>query len=277
MTIDGTDPVLTSVRYSRTNLGTSRIDVYEGSAVGLNTILQTIATWQQWDWDDSDAPRYRLTVRTPEPGSGDAVGTSPASAAYEWSWELVGSEVNVDIKQHPRTLWASDTPSGQEVLKIIVNAADDPDNTLSSTPEGPATNLPTDKFNVLMTLYDLLVKGQNSFQWPGYSIRISLVVGPNFTGGTSDDGECQVWSAGGILGYYSNYPPTQRIATRMQNLQAYNPYSLFNVPASDIAGYTWGWLAGPTTESELPDKRVRVQREFKLDHWNTAYTYTIFR
>lgn len=271
MSTYGTDPVLVSTRYSRTNTGTSRIEVWEGTSDGLNTVLSSLASWQQWDWDDSEQPKYRLTVRTPEPGD-SGVGGSQASVAYDWSWELVGSEVSMDIRQHPRTLWLADDDAGKELLKRVVAASSDPDE-VPFIPDG----LDSDKTQSFRNLYDLLVKGQNSFAWPSYTLRITLTVSPTFTGGTSDDGDCRVWSSAGIINYYAGYPPTDRIRTRMNNLQAANPYLLFGLEVPAAAGYLWGWLAGPTTETELPDKRNRLQREFKLDFWNTGYIYVPYQ
>lgn len=284
MSAFGTDPVLVNSRLTRTNLGTSRIDVYEGTAAGIESLLSSVASWQQWDWDDTEAPKYRLTVRTPEPsGTGSAPGTNPAAAAYDWSWELVGTEQQVSMYMHPLTLWfaqsatgiasptEADMTVGELEIQNIKRAIQDPN------PDEPFVSILAPPFDAWSTaLFRDMVKGHTDFLWPNYVLRISLVVGPSFTQAINEDGTCRVWSAAGILNYYSGYPPTDRIRARMIELQNNSPATLFDVTGGDAEGYTWGWLAGPTTETELPDKRVRITREFKLELWNTSFTYRVY-
>lgn len=269
MSTYGTDPVLVTTRVSRTDRGTARIEVWAGSSAGIDTVLSGLSPIQHWDWDDSDAPLYRLTVRTPEPGDSGA-GGSAAATTHEYGWDLNGSDLQRDLYEHPRTLWAASQPSGESDLKAIKAAIQDPQADTS-----PAITTPGDQGFALELLYKLLLRGTTNFLWPHYELRFNAVVSPSFSAGITDDGALRIFSAAQIISEYSNFPMPARIEARIQALQSANPNDAFGVPVSDTEGYTWGWMKKTSSENQTPDKRVRYSTSWDLELWNTSFLYRI--
>jgi hypothetical protein len=261
----GTDPSLISSRTSKTSSGTSTIKVYDGSLSGVNTVIAGLSSWDQWDRDDSNAPLYRLTVRQPLDANG--------AESLEWGWEVAATEERRDMREHPvitdlvRDMDALSTKLGTNSLLDVIKSAEDRTQLLIIPGLGELPPAAAVKFG---QLYDALLRGQTHFAWPHYTLRFNATVGASFNGAINDDGALRVYSASDIISQFNNFPMYARTQARVVALQAFDPSTLF-APAgvTGLAGYTWGWLKKPMSETQLKDFKIQLSTEWDLDLWET--------
>jgi len=207
-----------------------------------------------------------LTVRSPETLTGDA--------SLQWTWEIAATEIQRDIKEHPVILAAANDDAGETALRDVLKAIKDDEKLIFVPGMGAQTPAQTVIFE---RLYKVMLKGQLYFLWPHYVLRFTATVGPAFTGSIADEGAFRIYTASQIISEFSAFPMYARTQARLLTLQDATPsviYSAAGVP--NVAGYTWGWLKKPMSETQMRDFKIQLCTEWELELWETQLpTYTL--
>jgi hypothetical protein len=256
MSVVGTDPVLVSTYTGRARGGYVTVRRWEGSADGVNTVIAGLERWEDYDIDPRDDPRFVLTVRTPD--------TVDGSDEVQYNWEIVGEDNTKDLWEHPALVAATQTEDGIEQMELVKQAIDDKSGRPALSGTGDT---------VFDMAYDLLSHGATSWRWPTYRLRFSGVVACNWNGGVIDDGANRIYTASDIASEFSLFPMFDRTAARVAALQAAEPHNVFGSDPVYDAGFTWGWLKSPTTETESGRWKIRLETEWVLDWWHSGLLY----
>lgn len=257
----GTLLALRSERPERTANGVFFVQEYEGSEALVKAVAYAQPRGVLWSTDDSRAPLWRLVIRTPDWLTGDL--------SEEWTWEIIGEEAQQDIFNHPRSLFIASTDEGKEEIRLIKQAIEDKEDYQPTN----VIQAPSPPYNSV-ELYNLALKGQDSWADARYTLRLTRTVGFNYSRDISDDGAFKLYTAAQIVGETSDFPMPNRTLARVQALEATYPiYTRFGLPA-DTDLYMWSWLKGPTSEIQIAGFKIRLTTEWRLAQWS-KFNYVV--
>ena len=117
-------------------------------------------------------------------------------------------------------------------------------------------------FTYLSNVYNLLLKGSESYPFSQYVLRHETEVGNGYSSNVADFNVDCVYTVGQLLSELTNssswiYPLPPRFQYFVQYLAA---------PATQ-PGYLWGWLKRSGTNATAANNRDKICTEYWLDQW----------
>lgn len=214
----------------------------------------------QYTIDNSGTPNYSLTAYLPDSESGDA--------SVSFRWDFPAEKIQRDIYEHPRSLLVD--PRDIQTLKAWFK---DPIENAD-----PAFYVDEDPYGYRLGLYQYLQRGHDSYEWYSYRLIYTRNVGSRYSVETADIGVLQIWTIDQIIqeATTNGHPIPDRYIFKARAI----PEQLALAPAEGagaalVNNYKWGWLKGPTSETEMTNGRIEMTTEWILDLWST-YPYPVF-
>ena len=236
-----------------------RVDVriYEGSERALYGIVATLSSDQGWSVDDDQAPKYRLTIETPD----DDEKTGQTSSEVTTSWKLLGNDIQLTLYEHPKAR-ALDENVIQLIKTYVEQLKSSSDPAAEFTSQRAVVTAAAAAFGVSETnaglLFDLMVKESDSYIRSQYVLRKTQTVS----------------SRSQIAVSFTNVEKVHTTAqvTSAETIPETLLFSISGIPAPDAEdNYLFGWLKKTPTVSQT-GLHFQITQEYWLEQWST-FTY----
>lgn len=249
--------------------GSTVVETIEGTADAIAAFIPTLTNPEaSWVLDDSQAPRWRLIVTTPQ------------NDEVSWFWEMPGNSVQEGIIWHPRSLGMP-----PDLIKVINNAIQAIDegqftvaeqitniqNFIDTLSIADKATLKAQAVNLFLYMYRRKDIGADYLK-SQYTLRLTQIVANNYALQISDVGIEKIYS-NGQLGAEANAngtPIPARLAYKIDHLPVQQ--AVFSVDGVVDTTYQWGWLKLTSSERQTPTRRVEIVTEWWLDLWS-LYAY----
>jgi hypothetical protein len=181
------------------------------------------------------------------------------------SWELVGSEINIDGFSHP-TLLAIFANSPNAIASLRQDLENNKTVTQLKS-DLAAVGLSAGNVATVSAFYSLAQAGSTEFRVAQYVVRHTSNL-PN-RGTTAQaiytHGVNQIYTPAQGLADFTASAWSPAMPTVIVN-------TIEAIPApADIDRYQWGWLKGSPTFTSAANNRVDVKQEYTLYQWSTDY------
>lgn len=221
----------------RPGRGTSSERIFTGSESYIMGLFQSLSAEVSAEVDSSEAPLWKLRVRSPE------IDENNAEPQLTTTWELLSNMVERDLKEHP-----SARNIDPKVMAQIDSILDDPtyeDNhlILARGDDGEA-------------FLELERHGTTKFSSINFVLRRSMLASLRYKTEYSLEGVSKLWT-------------TDQLKTK----EAVPPTLIWDIghitAPAERAGYLWSWLKmGPSITQSIGG-RWQIVQEWWLEHWST--------
>jgi hypothetical protein len=198
-------------------------------------------------------PKHQLTISCPVEPNGNADALSALSAQYE----LLGNEISLDLREHPKALALG--PDKIAIIDGVLNHED-------KTPGVPYTtaDLPTDADSKI--LYGLLRQrnGNATFQTSQYVFKYSYITNRKADLKVAYSGNNQIYSTAKML--LETITP-EGILSAVDDAVASIRTAVIPVGAN-VGTYKTGWLKKAPTVTVVANNKVQISGEFVLEFWS---------
>jgi len=225
--------------------GTFSERYYEGCEDEIMGLARRLSPDQYYEIDGTNAPIFRLAVRTP-----DYDGSS-SSSETTLTYELLGNDLTYSIYEHP-TARALDSA----ILASVRRAVDSRSTKFYNEAGTDITSTVNGNGNAI-TLYNLAIKGTDSFIRSQYVFRVTQTVSNRSTARAGYANTNKLYTTGQLISETS--PPSTLL------------FAIDQIPTpSDIpTGYVWRWLKKTPTVVQIGGNKFNIAVEYLLERWST--------
>lgn len=214
-------------------------------------------------------------------GDSCSLEVEDATQAYTIdTWQIVGNDENRDGLSHPvlaSTLAAASLDADKIINQMRAHLKNDDDPTALFAAGGDFYGAPP----IVKAFYSLQLRGSEEYRHSQYVLRHTTNAPNRYTANISDVGVEMVYSTSKLLTECQNsglwiFPLPARLAYKIGQIVLPPPFGVLP-PNASAAGYTFGWLKSPSTETTAANNRIDITTEYTLELWssndNSGYGY----
>lgn len=223
-------------------------EVWQGTEAAINGLIASLRPYQTWEINDSNAPIFEVTIRSPEMPESDQDDALI-------TWEMIGNDLQKDIYEHPNAL-ACDEGDIRKIRNAMNSSNSETSPAFTGGTTGSLAQIEARRLAAI-SLYLLVLKGTTAYLTSQYVLRKTEVVSTGRQIALGYQNVNRIWSSASINNAEGTPSP---IDLSIAQIEAIKP--------QDQNGYAWGWLKKNPTLQQISGGKWQLTKEWWLEQWS---------